>query len=100
MPARQRRWPGDLNGPLNSIRWEIQRESIEDYEYLRLLVVATSAAKRRLGSPAEWTDEMRRAKESCHTVVPSISDITKDAPLIVETRKAIVDEIVAMDREP
>lgn len=104
---RDRLPPGDTHvvypgsdGPLNSIRWEIQRESIEDFEYLYLLTTATAAAKKRLDTAADWVDERRRAMELCRRVVPSISNTSKDPAQIMSTRNAIADEIIALDRAP
>jgi hypothetical protein len=92
-------YPGS-DGPLNSIRWEIQRESIEDFEYLHLLVAKTAEAKRRLGSAATWVDDRRRAMELCQRVVPGISHTEKDPVRIMATRRAIADEIIALGQAP
>lgn len=104
---RDRLPPGDTHviypgsdGPLNSIRWEIQRESLEDFEYLHLLTTATAAAKRRLDPATDWVDERRRAMELCRRVVPSIANTAKDPAQIMATRNAIADEIIALDRAP
>ncbi len=92
-------YPG-AEGPLSSIRWEIQRESIEDFEYLHLLVTKTAEAKKRLGPAAEWIDPRRRALELCREVVPAIADTERDPARILAVRCEIADEIIALDREP
>ena len=92
-------YPGS-NGPLDSIRWEIQRESIEDFEYLHLLMAKTAEVKKRLGPAADWLDPRRRALELCRRVVPAIADTEKDPAGILAVRAQIADEIVALDREP
>ncbi|HUU89659.1 MAG TPA: glycoside hydrolase domain-containing protein [Phycisphaerae bacterium] len=99
--------PGDTHviypgreGPLGSLRWEIQRESIEDYEYLHLLTAKTAAAKKRLGEAAAFIRADRRAREFCRRVVPSITEWERDPARIAAVRQAIADEIVALDAEP
>ncbi|MBM4034932.1 MAG: DUF4091 domain-containing protein [Planctomycetes bacterium] len=92
-------YPG-ADGPLDSIRWEIQRESIEDFEYLWLLAAKTAEAKKRLGSAADWVDPRRRAVELCRQVVPAIADTEKDPARIMAVRGEIADEIIALDAEP
>jgi hypothetical protein len=92
-------YPGS-QGPLNSIRWEIQRESIEDFEYLWLLTAKTAELKKRLGQSAAWVDPRRRAEELCRRVVPAIADCQQDPARILAARRAIADEIVAQDQPP
>jgi len=92
-------YPG-TNGPLNSIRWEIQRESLEDYEYLRLLAARTAELKRRLGAAAAFLHPDRRARELARGVVPAITDWERDPARILAVREAVADEIVALETEP
>ena len=92
-------YPG-TNGPLSSIRWEIQRESLEDYEYLHLLAAKTAALKKRLGTPAAFLHPDRRAKELCRRIVPAIADWEADPARIAAARAAVADEIIALDAEP
>ena len=106
-PPGDRLPPGDTHviypgseGPLDSIRWEIQRESLEDFEYLHLLTEKTAAMKRELGTAADWLDPARRAKGLCRRVVPSIADTERDAAKIMAARAAIADEIIALDTRP
>ena len=104
---RDRLPPGDTHviypgksGPLSSLRWEIQRESIEDYEYLHLLMTKTAALRKRLGKGAAFIDERRRAAELCRRVVPSIRDWERDPAKLAAARAAVADEIVALDAQP
>ena len=67
-------YPGP-SGPLSSIRWEIQRESLEDYEYLHLLTDQDDRpASAWLGRRANWLHPEHQAMEFCRQVVPSITD--------------------------
>lgn len=103
-----KRWPpGDghitypgADGPLDSLRWEIQRESIEDFEYLHLLTDKTAELKGRLGTKADWLDPRRRAMELCRRIVPSIPDTELDAARILEARYQAADEILAVQTAP
>jgi hypothetical protein len=92
-------YPGP-DGPLSSIRWQMQRRSIQDYEELHLLAATTAEAKKRLGKAAEWIDPRRRAMELCRRVVPGIGDTEADPESIVAARNDVADEIVALGREP
>jgi len=92
-------YPGS-QGPLNSIRWEIQRESLEDFEYLHLLCQETNELKARLGPSAAWLDPRRRACELCRQVVPSIIATELDPRRIMEIRQRVAEEIVALEQPP
>jgi len=99
--------PGDTHviypgkeGPLDSIRWEIQRESIEDYEYLHLLAAKTAEVRNRLGKGADPLRPDRRARELARRVVPSIADTEQDPGKILAVRARVAAEIVAVDQAP
>ena len=70
-------------GPVESIRWEMLRDGIEDYEYLAML-------RRALRSGPELTGEERRRFEALLEVPPEISvsmtRFTKD-PAPIERRR-------------
>lgn len=92
-------YPGS-QGPLNSIRWEMERESLEDFEYLHLLAAKTAQLKEQFGPAARLIDPRRRATELSRVVVPSITNVTRDAGLIQAVRRQIAEEIVALDQSP
>ncbi|MCR4411743.1 MAG: DUF4091 domain-containing protein, partial [Thermoguttaceae bacterium] len=92
-------YPGS-QGPLDSMRWEIQRESLEDFEYLHLLVAQTEAVKQRLGKGAEWVRPRRRALELARRVVPAISATELDPARITAVRRQVADEIVSLGQSP
>ncbi len=92
-------YPG-AEGPLNSLRWEIQRESLEDYEYMHLLTRETATLAKRLGPGAAWVRPSRRAMELCRQVVPQIADPEQDPAKILAVRGKLADEIVALGQEP
>jgi hypothetical protein len=92
-------YPGS-QGPLSSIRWEIQRESIEDFEYLELLTAKTAALKKQLGKPAEWLNPRQRAEELARRVVPTLRTCEKEPARILSTHRAVADEIMALDQSP
>lgn len=99
--------PGDTHviypgkeGPLNSIRWEMQRESLEDCEYLHLLVAQVTEVKRRLGKAADWVRPRRRALELARRVVPAITQAELDPAKIQAVRWQIAEEIAAALQPP
>ncbi len=98
----QKQWaPGDAyivypgeNGPLDSVRWEIQRESVEDYEYLKLLEASVAKIKEESDPEKAWfIDPKARAMELAHRVAPDLRHTTLDFNVINETRREIVKEI-------
>jgi hypothetical protein len=91
-------YPGSA-GPLNSIRWEIERESLEDFEYLHLLTAKMADVKKRFPA-ATWLDPERRAMELCRRVVPRITATERDPAKIESVRREVADEIVALDQGP
>ncbi len=104
-PPPDRLPPGDTHvvypgkaGPLSSLRWEIQRESAEDFEYLHLLAERTAAVAGRLG--ADFIEPRRRALELSRRVVPGIADCLFDPEVIEAVRRQVAVEIVALGREP
>lgn len=106
-PPTDRLPPGDTHivypgpdGPLNSIRWEIQRESIEDFEYLHLLASKTAELKRSLGDKAAWLDPCRHATELARKVVPSIVSFERDPVRIAQVRHEVAEAIVALEKPP
>ena len=106
-PPTEKLPPGDTHaiypgsaGPADSLRWEIQRESIEDYEYLHLLAEKAAALKARLGPAAAWADPRRRAVELARRVVPALSACEFDPGRIAAARRAAADEILALDAAP
>jgi len=106
-PPTDRLPPGDTHivypgpeGPLNSIRWEIQRESAEDFEYLHLLSTKTAVLKTLLGDKASWLDPQRRAMELARQVVPAIVAFERDPARIMQVRHQVAEEILALDQRP
>ncbi len=106
-PPTDRLPPGDTHivypgpdGPLNSVRWEIQRESIEDFEYLHLLASKTAELKQNLGEKAAWLDPSREAMELARNVVPSIVSFERDPARILAVRHQVAEAIMALERSP
>ncbi len=89
-------YPGD-GGPLDSIRWEIERESVEDFEYLKLLEKKTAEFKEGLDPEKAWfVDPRSRAMEIARRVVPSITTTTLDPNVVNKARMDAVNEIKNM----
>ncbi len=90
-------YPG-RSGPLSSLRWEIQRESAEDFEYLHLLAERTAKVAERLG--ADFIEPRRRALELSRRVVPAIADCVFDPKAIMAVRREVAHEIAALEARP
>lgn len=77
-----------LQGPVNSIRWEILREGMEDYEYLWLLEEAVKNAPREKGELAELGKKLLRLPE---TILKSGQDYTKNPKTLLDYRKRLAE---------
>ncbi|MGQ9673972.1 MAG: glycoside hydrolase domain-containing protein [Candidatus Aminicenantales bacterium] len=75
-----------LKGPVNSIRWEILREGIEDYEYLWLLEAAVKNAPPQKNELAERGKKLLRIPE---TIFKSGQEYTKDARVLLNHRRKV-----------
>ncbi len=88
-------YPGD-GGPLDSIRWELQRESVEDYEYLKLLEASVAKIKAEKDPEKGWfIDPRARSMELARRVVPDLKRATIDFNVINATRRELANEIAA-----
>ena len=85
-------YPGK-NGPLSSIRWETQRDSLEDYEYLWLLTERMKEAQKRLGPGAARLHPEQRAHEIALGLVRDFDDFTHNPADIHAARAAVAQEI-------
>ena len=92
-------YPGK-HGPLNSIRWETERDGLEDYEYLWLLTQRLKEVQQRLGPAAATFDPARRADEFARSLVRDFDDFTHDPGLIHRQRIEIAREIEAAMEAP
>ncbi|MFP4500583.1 MAG: glycoside hydrolase domain-containing protein [Candidatus Hydrogenedentota bacterium] len=88
-------YPG-ADGPVNSVRWEIIRDGIEDYDYLALFDALHGRLAERGGHDAlrERALEARNLGE----IVPSLTGFTRDPAVLLEKRRAIARAIEAMQR--
>lgn len=90
-------YPGD-GGPLDSIRWEVEREGIEDFEYLKLLEDKIAEFKSQYAPDKVWfVDPKSRPMELARRVVPSLTNTTLDYNVVNQARLDVVNEIKNVD---
>ena len=92
-------YPGS-NGPMNSIRWEMVREGLEDYEYLWLLEHKTKQVMKNLGIEETQFPADFRSREICGKLVRSLTDYTTNPEDFYTARKLIASEIIAINKHP
>ena len=92
-------YPGE-SGPLDSIRWEMMREGIQDYEEFHLLTEKTKAVIGRLGKGAGDLDPCQRSDEICRRIVSSFSDYEKDSTAFRSAKQMLLEEISAIESPP
>jgi len=85
---------------INSLRWEMMRESVEDYEYLWLLSDATRRAAKRLGARKGEFDPIAPSLEICARAVRSCTDYERDPERLMALRWEIAEAIVKMNSRP
>jgi hypothetical protein len=88
-------YPGP-DGPINSIRWEIIRDGIEDYDYLSLFMDRRAKLLEQGGQEAL----LSRAAEvfNLEKIVPSLVTFTRESQLLLQKRAEIAGMIEEMDR--
>ncbi|NOZ24061.1 MAG: DUF4091 domain-containing protein [Planctomycetes bacterium] len=99
--------PGDSNvvypgpaGPLSSLRWDTQRDSLEDFEYLWLLTERMKNVKAKLGNVAVEFDPAEQSKAFCRRLIHDFADVESDPKMIRETRMELAQEIIAAGQDP
>ena len=88
--------------PVNSLRWEIFRQGLEDYEYLALLAEAIDRTAAQL-APSETFKNFSeyRIRQLLDAVVRDyFSDWSRDVPVLYELRRRLGEEIAATNRAP
>ncbi len=89
-------WPGNDHEPLASLRLEVIRDGIEDYEYLALLSELLERAEAM--APGERPDgnTLARARELClvpETISQTMTVFTTDPAVLLERRSEVGDMI-------
>ncbi len=92
-------YPGE-KGFLGSLRFSTMRDGLEDFEYLWVLEDRLRQLKERVGEDAFWLDPRQRPVELCRRVVQSFYDHTRDAAVLLETRRLVAGEIDALESGP
>lgn len=90
-------YPGK-DGPLNSIRWETQRDSLEDFEYLVLLKERRCETAEKLGSAINGGEA--RSDEYCRRIVRSFVDFERDEQTLRSVREKLATEVDTLAKEP
>ncbi|MCX7888063.1 MAG: DUF4091 domain-containing protein, partial [Verrucomicrobiae bacterium] len=81
-----------LCGPVNSIRWELLREGIEDYEYFALLDDAIAAAKKR-GVDARLIQQAEQLAQVPDSVITDDKTYSYDPQPLYQHRRRVAEMI-------
>ncbi len=87
-------YPGP-DGPIDSIRWELIRDGIEDYEYLAVLSSMLKEAKRK-GYSDPMLGPANAALRRVSSVTMSSIEYTKDIAVLTGVRDRIGNQIEAL----
>lgn len=88
-------YPGP-DGPRNSIRWEIIRDGIEDYDYLAILAERLKRAKSA-GAGPEVISKGEKAT-NLGQVVPDLMGFSRDSGLLMAKRREIAEAVMSLGR--
>ncbi|MGE5297238.1 MAG: hypothetical protein ACM3VT_20640 [Solirubrobacterales bacterium] len=85
-----------LDGPVDSIRWEMLRDGIEDYEYFVIL-------KKLIAAKGDTLDAARKARYAALLEVPAevtkdMTTFTKDPGPIEQHRDRVARAIAELSR--
>lgn len=88
-------YPG-ARGPINSIRWEIVRDGLEDYDYMALFMDRVRALRDKPGNEAL----LKRASDvyNLQSIVPSLVTFTREPGVLLKKREEIAAMIPELDR--
>ncbi|MBE0545007.1 MAG: DUF4091 domain-containing protein [Verrucomicrobia bacterium] len=86
-----------LAGPINSLRWELLREALEDREYFWLLKATLDRAISRLGPDHPAVLEGYAAREAALALVPSISIYERDPQVVYAARQRLALAIESLE---
>jgi len=80
-----------LDGPVNSIRWEMLREGIEDYEYLWLLAdkVNKLKIKQSMEVASPLLEEAAKLLEVPSNITAGMTEFTFDPKPIYKHRESV-----------
>ncbi len=81
-----------LDGPVDSIRWEMLRDGIEDYEYLVILDKLLKAKKDKLAT--RQCQKYAAFLEVPETITKNMTNFTKD-PAPIETCREQIAQVIA-----
>ena len=99
-PPTEQYGPGDTHvvypGPLDSVRWEIERESLEDYEYFVLLENLSREAAARCEGDLWWFDAKSRGLEIARRAVRAMDDVTTDPSVFADARRELAAAIASL----
>jgi hypothetical protein len=84
-----------LAGPVNSVRWELLREGLEDREYFWLLEQRLRAAKAG-STAASAVAQAESALRSPHELARSLTDYEKDPAKLYAARAKLAEAIEAL----
>jgi hypothetical protein len=91
--------PEGAGPPVNSIRWELIREGVEDFDCLSLLAERIDRVKQKLQVDWDYSGE-HRAREIAAKVSPVGRQVTDDPEIIYRTRNELAAEILAVESSP
>ena len=94
--ASDRRTPY-ISGPVNSIRWEMLRDGVEDYEYFHALRDAIEKAKAR-GGDAARIEAASKLLEVPLEITSGMTKFTRDPKLLIAHRDRLARAIEELMR--
>lgn len=89
-----------IAGPVNSIRWELIREGMQDYEFLTILKQKTDELEKKdpRGEYRRLIQYARTINQVPAEIVSSRTEFAKEPALIYQHRRAVAETIERLNR--
>ncbi len=91
-------YPGPEEQPLASVRFELMREGIEDWELITMLREAVETAERE-GRDGPALAAARKALAGVGEIAPTLSDYTREPEAILAAREKVAHALMALNKE-
>ena len=85
-----------LDGPVDSIRWEMLRDGIEDYEYLAILRGLLEQHGAQLD--AQRATQLKQLLDVPEEITSSMTNFTRDPAVVEAQRDRVAQAVVELSR--
>jgi hypothetical protein len=89
-----------MDGIVNSIRLEQERNGLSDFEYFWLLEQEVAKLKKELGPKAFWIKPEQRGVEIASKVIQKTTEFTREPRVLYDAKREVLNEILDFRKSP